>query len=243
MLPLIIVILALGLVIISIRSDSTSESTTSQEDSAKTINEKSVGLEHSLTDPSSPWVIVNKQYSIPTSYTPPLSVPNVRLRLGKAEDQMKIATPAKQAVEKLFQDAEKAGIKYRFGSGYRSAQTQATLYQAYVSEQGQAEADKYSARPGHSEHQTGLAVDLAGLDNYCYLEACWAETPEGKWLADNAHKYGFIIRYLKDKQNITGYLYEPWHLRYVGENLSSKVYNSGKTLEEYFNLPAAPSYQ
>ena len=110
--------------------------------------------------------------------------------------------------------------------------SQKYLYNSYVSRDGKEEADTYSARPGHSEHQTGLAFDLNSID------ISFADTDEGKWVVDNCYKYGFIIRYPEGKDNITGYIYEPWHLRYVGVDLATKLYNQGDwiTLEEYYGI-------
>ncbi|HSW74562.1 MAG TPA: M15 family metallopeptidase, partial [Candidatus Saccharimonadales bacterium] len=114
----------------------------------------------------------------------------------------------------------------------------------YVAAQGKSVADSQSARPGYSEHQTGLAADLGGTsDPSCNVADCFADTVEGKWLAANAYKYGFLIRYPADKVNVTGYIYEPWHIRYIGASLSTEMHKSHiETLEEFFGLPAAPSY-
>ena len=101
---------------------------------------------------------------------------------------------------------------------------------SYCAEDGRAAADTYSARPGHSEHQTGLAIDLNDVtDNF-------GNSREGKWVAAHCHEYGFIIRYPKGKQKITGYMYEPWHVRYVGVKLATKIHDSGLTLEEYLGI-------
>jgi D-alanyl-D-alanine carboxypeptidase len=128
-------------------------------------------------------------------------------------------------------------------SGYRSYDYQVGLYNGYVKSQGQATADTQSARPGYSEHQTGLAVDIEPASKKCELDACFADTPEGKWLVANAYKYGFILRYTQDKTAVTGYAYEPWHFRYVGTPLATEMHNQNvATLEEFFNLPVAPDY-
>ena len=114
-------------------------------------------------------------------------------------------------------------------SAYRSYDYQAGLYNDYVARDGKEAADRYSAQPGKSEHQTGLAFDIGQLDD------SFGETPAGKWLAQHAHEYGFIIRYPKGKEHITGYMYEPWHVRYLGIDTATSVYQSGLTLEEYLN--------
>ena len=124
------------------------------------------------------------------------------------------------------------GLNLWIASGYRSYATQKRLYNNYVSSDGKEAADTYSARPGYSEHQTGLAFDLNSV------EESFANTDEGKWVKDNCYRYGLIIRYPKGKESITGYIYEPWHLRYVGVKLATKLYNDGDwiTLEEYFGV-------
>ncbi len=129
-------------------------------------------------------------------------------------------------------DANAVGLSLSIVSGYRSYVTQRNTYNNYVARDGQAVADTYSARPGHSEHQTGLAIDVNSL------LVSFENTPEGQWLKDNCYKYGFILRYPKGKDSITGYMYEPWHFRYVGNSLAEQLYNSGDwiTLEEYLGI-------
>ena len=116
-------------------------------------------------------------------------------------------------------------------SGYRSFDYQDKLYRKYAAADGVAAANTYSAWPGHSEHQTGLAFDIGSINNN------YGNTPAGKWLAAHAHEYGFIIRYPKGKEGVTGYQYEPWHVRYLGVELATKVYESGLCLEEYLSQP------
>ena len=129
--------------------------------------------------------------------------------------------------------ASNEGIYLNIGSGFRSYSTQNGLYNRYAARDGQAAADTQSARPGHSEHQSGLAADIKGPNDYLYLNQEWINTSEGQWLNNNCYKYGFIIRYPQGKQHITGYKYEPWHIRYLGVEVATSVYNSGLTLEEY----------
>lgn len=186
---------------------------------------------YSLTEPSSLWVIVNKQRSLPATYSPN----NLQTSGGQ-----QLRGDALVPLQQLLAEAESAGVSMKILSGYRSYATQKNLYASYVAKDGQMAADTYSARPGHSEHQTGLAVDLG--TGTCDLDACFGNTQAGKWLADNAHKYGFVIRYTSDKTAITGYQYEPWHLRYVGNELASELHKSNQTMEEFFGLSAAPNY-
>lgn len=198
---------------------------------------------HSLTDPASIWVVVNKNQGIPVSYVPTdLVVPDVTLRLGADQEQMQLRKIALEPLSDMFSAAQSEGVALVFGSGYRSGNLQKEFYDSYKARDGQKAADTYSARPGFSEHQTGLALDVTNPSQTCNLEVCFADTKEGAWIAKNAHKYGFIIRYPKNKQSITGYQYEPWHLRYVGTDLALQLYDSKQTMEEYFKLNPAPSY-
>lgn len=195
----------------------------------------------SLTDPTSSWLIVNKQRQLnPKEYEPTdLRTPNMEVE----STTMRVNDQTATALEELDAAAKEAGIKLTLASAYRSFGEQVTVYDSMVRGYGQAEADRQSARPGHSEHQTGWAADLGAANGKCRIELCFADTPEGKWLAANAHTYGFIIRYPEGKESITGYNYEPWHLRYVGKELAAEMHVKNiSTLEEFFDLPAAPSY-
>lgn len=189
---------------------------------------------YSIDMPDSLWVIVNKQRPLPSDYIP---AGLINYPLGS---QLRPETA--KALDSLLDSAKKEGISFKIISGYRSYGVQASTYNSYVKSDGQANADTYSARPGHSEHQTGLAVDLGNSSGNCDLEACFGDTAAGKWLAAHGPEYGFIIRYQKDKQLIVGYQYEPWHLRYVGNELAAELTKTGQTMEEFFGLPAAPNY-
>ena len=163
-------------------------------------------------------LIVNKKYSLPSNYNPGVN--------GTAQ----------RGANAMLAAAKAKGIKISPISAYRSYSYQKNLYNNYVRNYGQARADRFSAKPGHSEHQTGLAYDFGGSNQAHWLEESFAQTAEGKWLYANAHKYGFILRYPKGKESITGYMYEPWHYRYVGSDQAAKIKNSGKTIEEYFKV-------
>lgn len=187
--------------------------------------------------------VVNKGRILPSSYVPAnLVVPNVPLRLSSGAPEMHVRADTAAAMEQMFSAAAQEGLQLKLASGYRSYSTQSGLYKGYVTSSGQAYADATSARPGHSEHQTGLAADLEPASRACEIQECFGDMAEGKWLAANAHKYGFIIRYQKGKQSLTGYQYEPWHVRYLGTSLAAKVYSSGKTLEQYFGLSLYADY-
>lgn len=199
----------------------------------------------SLDNPNSLWVVANKQRPLqPTSYQPTdLVAPNVALRLNADTQEMQMRKSTATAIEQLFAAAKQDGYDLLVSSAFRSREYQEGLYNTYVRQQGRAVADTQSARPGHSEHQTGLAVDIGAASRECEIEECFGDMPEGKWVAANAYKFGFIVRYQKDKQSITGYIYEPWHLRFVGKELAAELHKQGTpTLEEFFGLPAAPDY-
>lgn len=187
----------------------------------------------SIDDTGSPWLIVNKKRPLSADF-----IPADLTNIGNSAMQEDAANAAKG----LIAAAKAQGVDFKVISAYRSYANQESVYNRYVSSDGQANADTYSARPGHSEHQTGLAADLGNTDGSCDLESCFGTTEGGKWLAEHAHEYGFIIRYPEEKTDITGYQYEPWHIRYVGKELAQELHHQGKTMEEFFNLPAAPSY-
>lgn len=238
--PLVIVAVLVGAFVWMMRSRSNSASPSIVSSEA---SEKSDTMAQ-LNDPTSVSVVVNKLRPLPDGYAPAdLVTPNVPLRLGKGEPEMQLRREAAQALEQLVAAAKAQGIILLLTSGYRSQAEQTKLYNYYVEQKGSAAADTDSARPGYSEHQTGLAADLGRVDRQCEVQTCFGDTPEGKWLAANAANYGFVIRYLPDKDNSTGYTYEPWHIRYVGQGLATKVHTAGKTLEEFFDLPAAARYQ
>ena len=165
-------------------------------------------------------LIANKTYSLPSSYAPGLQ------------------SSIQNAFNNLRSDATSLGYNFYIGSGYRSYWDQKIIYNNYVSWDGQANADTYSARPGHSEHQSGLAIDVCDSNVEACITSAFDNTEQAKWLNDNCYKYGLIIRYPEGKSNITGYMYESWHLRYVGVELATKLYNSGNwiTLEEYYGI-------
>ncbi|HJQ08589.1 MAG TPA: M15 family metallopeptidase [Candidatus Saccharimonadales bacterium] len=201
---------------------------------------------HSLNEPASVWVVINKQLALnPAGYEPAgLVTPAMPLRLAAGSMEMLVRSDAVSALEQLTKEAETQGVRLMLASGYRSHGFQKNLYNNYVKTQGQTVADRTSARPGHSEHQTGLAIDLEPVSRKCEVEVCFGDLTEGKWLAAHAHAYGFIIRYPKGKEAITGYDYEPWHLRYVGTELAAEMHKQNiQTLEEFFNLGAAATYK
>ena len=177
---------------------------------------------------SSITVVVNKKHQLPEDYAPTL----VPVAGGKMRQE------AATELQRLLDDAANEGVSLKIISSYRSYSTQVSTYNGWVAQYGQAEADTFSARPGYSEHQTGLAVDLGNSDGSCALETCFGITIGGQWIATNAVNYGFIIRYPEGKDALTGYKYEPWHLRFVGLDLAKSIVKSGKTLDQYYNVEA-----
>jgi D-alanyl-D-alanine carboxypeptidase len=194
----------------------------------------------SIDDPTSIWVVVNKLRPLqPANYAPKLvtlNVPHISAPLMTQE--------AGDALLKMFAaSAAEGGGALQVQNSYRSFAVQTNTHNSLVASLGQAKADAQSARPGYSEHQTGLALDVAALPSKCDIAACFGQTPQGIWLAANSWRFGYILRYPADKTAITGYIYEPWHFRYVGVALSTEMHNDGiTTLEEFFGLPAAPDY-
>lgn len=181
--------------------------------------------------------LVNKQYYLPEDYVPTdLVRPEVTFSFGEEDiEKSLMRREAAEALEKMFLDAKNNGIELYAVSGYRSYSRQKTLFDAETNRVGEEKAMQAVAIPGSSEHQSGLAMDISSKSVKNYLVEDFEDTVEGKWLAENAHRFGFILRYPKGKESITNYMYEPWHFRYVGEKAAKVIYENNWTLEEYFN--------
>lgn len=194
------------------------------------------------TNTESVAVLVNQMFSLPENFEPTdLVYPDVRFIFEEKIEKRMLRKEAAEALEKMFEAAEKDGIYLAGVSGYRSHATQQQLFNYYVDRDGYEQAKTYSAVPGTSEHETGLAIDVSGSTGKCAAQDCFADTVEAVWIAENSAAYGFIVRYPKGKEEITGYKYEPWHLRYVGVEAAQEIFDKGITLEEYYNL--VPSKQ
>lgn len=199
--------------------------------------------QHSIKDPASLWVVVNKGRQLPSSYTPSnLASPAVQLRSKPETEETQLSPETTLALQTMFNNAKTVGLNLMLVSGYRSYNLQKIIYNRHVSQYGMVEANKTSAKAGHSEHQTGLAADVGTASRQCELQTCFGDLPEGKWLADNAYKYGFIVRYPAESTSLTGYSYEPWHLRYVGIQLAQQLQRSQQTMEQFFGLPIIADY-
>lgn len=183
---------------------------------------------HSLTDPKSIWVIVNKRHPIS-----PLDFhPQITLVRG-----YQVATSAAAPLAHLLNAADEADVPLKIASAFRSLDYQQSVHSRLVATMGPGAADAVSARPGYSEHQTGLAVDLEPLSGTCTLQPCFAHTTAGRWLAAHAWKFGFVIRYTKANRKITGYSPEPWHYRYVGTALARALrHTRTSSLEQFFGV-------
>ncbi|HEY8912324.1 M15 family metallopeptidase [Lacisediminihabitans sp.] len=195
----------------------------------------------SIDDPTSIWVVVDKLRPLaPPTYVPAdlvdTPVPHLNPPGLRAE--------AANAMVAMFAAAKAEGAgSMQLQSAYRSYVVQVKVYNGYVASAGKAGADAQSARPGFSEHQSGFAADISALPLKCALAACFGQTPQGLWLAANAYRFGFLLRYPADKTAVTGYMYEPWHFRYIGVPLATEMHATGiTTLEEFFALPPAPDY-
>lgn len=184
-------------------------------------------------NPTDTLILVNKHNrapAVPVALVKP-DVPPTREGL---EENIYMQPEAADALEELFDAAEREGIILYATSGFRSYSTQKAIFERKLEKMSEKAANASVAKPGYSEHQTGLAMDVEGHSSLGEgLVADFGETPEGIWLAENCHEYGYIIRYPKGKTNITGYVYEPWHIRYVGKAAAKEIKLLDVTFEEY----------
>lgn len=254
MVILLIVIVSLGVVAwfryetaLSPIIPPTTKATTSAPSVTKKIPEKVISKQtvaqtidksaYSTSDPSSIWVVVNKQHHLtPISYIPS----DLISTFGAT-----ISNKAKTDFVAMNSAALADGVNFTIVSSYRSYASQNSIYNNYVATYGQASTDAFSARPGYSEHQTGLAIDFGSSTNSnCNLEGCFGTATEGYWLANHSLEYGFLLRYTADKQQITGYKAEPWHFRYIGRKLATEMKNKSiQTLEELFKISGGQIYK
>lgn len=198
---------------------------------------------YSSTEARSLTIVVNKLHGLPSTYTPVGLETLSKSYSHSGSDQLRkeAAQPLERMLAALRSACSDNSCKStKVQSAYRSYESQKSIYNNKKSSVGQAEADKVSARPGHSEHQLGLAADIYINDNT--LQTSFADTSAGKWLASHSSEYGYILRYPEGKTSIHGYQFEPWHFCYIGLEEAKKVHQSGKTLDEYYNVTAGDSY-
>ena len=189
------------------------------------------------TTPESLTVLVNRAFLLPEDYIPAGLVRlNIDFDTTVESEKCYLRSEAATQMEKLVADAAKRHIEITGVSGYRSYVRQEAVFEESARLNGKEHADKYCALPGSSEHQTGLAMDVSTPDIGNALEESFASTKAGRWIDKNCYKYGFVVRYPKGKSKITGYKYEPWHLRYVGINKAKYLYENHLTLEEMYNV-------
>ena len=195
-----------------------------------------------LDDPTHVWVVVNKARPLAPLAFAPSSLADLPVQMTTRSGQARPDVAAAVGEMAVAAAAEGAG-RIGANNGYRSYDLQVATHASHVRNNGQAGADASSARAGHSEHQTGLALDLVACDSSCGAIESFGATAQGAWIAANAWEYGFIVRYEQVGSGITGYKPEPWHLRYLGTELAAAYHEGGyHTLEEFFGLPAAPDY-
>lgn len=197
-----------------------------------------------IGNPASPLVLVNKQRALVPADFAPADLVAPAVPSGSSEPML-LRAEAATALERMFADAAAQGVAITLKSSYRSYDTQFGVYNGYVADKGVAAADTTSARPGYSEHQTGLAVDIgdANAGTACDFNSCFADTAAAKWVAEQGADYGYIVRYLPDQEAMTGYLPEPWHLRFVGTAVAKDMVVRGfLSYEEFLAVPGAPDY-
>ncbi|WP_461200304.1 M15 family metallopeptidase [Anoxybacillus sp. TBDG-1] len=191
-----------------------------------------------IVNPDNVLALVNKEQQLPADYKPTdLVIPNVPFTFKETDvEKRHMRAEAAKALEELFAAAKQQQIELYAVSGYRSYERQQQLFASEVQRLGEEKAVVAVAMPGKSEHQTGLAIDITSPSVQYTITPAFGDTPEGKWVAQHAHEFGFIIRYPKGKEHITKYQYEPWHLRYVGKKVAKVIYEKQITLEEYFQI-------
>lgn len=202
---------------------------------------------HALSTPKEPDTtlgsyqqLINRDYELPSDYRPDdLTEPDVRFSFYGSNDKRKLRKKAANALEELFSAAEEDGCILYGVSGFRSYERQSEIYNRNLWQKGSYHTNLYSAKPGTSEHQSGLAIDISCKSAGMQLYESFATTEEGKWISKNSWKWGFILRYPKEKTEITGYAYEPWHIRYVGKKLAKYLYENDLCLEEYYGYESS----
>lgn len=176
-------------------------------------------------------ILVNKEIALEPGYKPK---DLVSTNVQKTKAEIFLRSDVSLALEEMLNAAKEDNIDLYLLSGYRSSANQEVLYNWSLKTYGQDYADKYRAKPNHSEHQTGLAVDLTCKSVDKKLSKRFADTLEGKWLEKNAHKYGFILRYKEGREADTGYAFEPWHFRYIGIDIATYIYENDLILEDLY---------
>jgi D-alanyl-D-alanine carboxypeptidase len=178
-------------------------------------------------------MLVNKEHPVDPDYKPDDLTKIKDYVPDRSETTRYLRAKAADAFHQMVDKAAQDGVELKMTTAYRSYDFQKILFDSYVQKEGEEKANTFSAKPGQSEHQTGLAVDVSSPSVDYQLSDDYGKTKEGKWISDEAYRFGFILRFPKGKEDITGYQYEPWHLRYVGLTAAKEIHEEGLTLEEY----------
>lgn len=209
-----------------------------QSETTETPSAPSAGDTPVTSEVTDDWLILaNKTHHLSEDYWPGdmVTVSSCVEGVGN-NDTKKMRKVAADALEELIKGAADAGYQIKMRTGFRSYSYQASLFSSYAQKNGEEAANKYSARAGESEHQTGLCCDVSSPSVGWSISYEYGKTDEGKWLTEHCHEYGFIVRYLEGKEDITGYNYEPWHIRYVGVDAATEIFNKGICFEEYLGI-------
>lgn len=239
---LLLIFVGVGCIGKHIFSNNTSKESSSVSETAEPASTPEATVEPTVdpesdtrfTSTDSLLVFANKKHKLPDGYEPG----DLTMLTVDCTYEMYMREEAANAMSEMFASAQEEGIYLVATSAYRSYDTQVELYNSYVESDGQEAADTYSSRPGYSDHQTGLATDITSESMGYGLGEEFEDTAEGQWLAEHAHEYGFVMRYPKGKEDITGYTYEPWHFRYIGVEEATALYSSdpNMTMEEYYGI-------
>lgn len=225
--PLIILLIVILVIVVSLSVFIFTKLSSKEEENVVEIEETTEIDEELL-------VLVNKEKGLEKEYVPEnLIIPEVEFSFEDELEKSHLREEAAKALEEMFNAAKEEDINLFFVSGYRSYERQEEVYNNKVENSSEEEANQLVAKPGYSEHQTGLAVDISSAEIDFALIEDFENTKEGQWLRVNAPKFGFILRYDKGKEEITGYKYEPWHFRYVGKIPAMEIFEGNLTLEEY----------
>ncbi len=228
-----------GLFLMQINSESKQPIYAETTETADTIETKEIEQyieDGVITNPDDILALVNGNRRLPDGFVPQdLVIPDVLFSFSGEHEQSHMRLEAAEALEELFTLALQDGIELIAVSGYRSFERQDAIFNRNVEQRGFEDASQFSAQAGHSEHQTGLAMDVTSRSVNLQITQELSNTEEGQWLAENAHRAGFIIRYLEGKEHITGFSYEPWHIRYVGDS-AEEIFERRITLEEYLGI-------
>jgi len=230
---LVLLILALSAVIFVGLNFSAIKGLLGKDDAQQTIDDAAAQKSRQEAAQQGLLILVNKQHPVDQDYKPDDLTAMKYYIVGREASGRFMREPAVAAFNQLVEAAALEGIELKMTTAYRSYDYQKIIFDNYLNQYGEEEANRFSAKPGQSEHQSGLAVDVSSSSVEYELLDTYGDTPEGKWLIAHAHEFGFILRYPEGKEGVTGYLYEPWHLRYVGLFVAKEIYEQGTTLEEY----------